>query len=69
MTALIRRVRALVGLPAPTRVVTIGGFDHDPTPVDLATACGIWLMPGYSTYPPQGTACPHCFGDSDVDTH
>jgi hypothetical protein len=63
VTALIRKVRALVGLPTPTRVVTFDGVDHEPTPIDLATACGIWLPLGYTTHPPQGTPCPRCFGE------
>jgi hypothetical protein len=55
--------RQLPGLPAPTVVVTLAGVDHDPQPFDLATACGIWLLIGYTTNPPQGTPCPRCFGD------
>ncbi len=53
----------LPGLPTPTRVVTIGGVDHDPVPMTVATACGIWLPVDYSTTPPQGMPCPRCFGD------
>lgn len=56
--------RHLPGLPSPTRVVTLGGVDHDPTPIDVATACGIWLCVDQSTNPPQGTPCPRCFGDT-----
>ncbi len=53
----------LAGLPAPTVVVTIRGVDHDPVPLTVATACGIWLDIDYPTNPPQGTPCPTCFGD------
>jgi uncharacterized RDD family membrane protein YckC len=60
---IVDRLRELVGLPTPTLVVTIGGVDHDPMPISLATACGIWLFVGYTTNPPQGTPCPSCFGD------
>lgn len=62
-------IAELRGLPAPTRVVTFAGdedptpVDHDPSPIDLATACGLWLPVGCSTNPPQGTPCPKCFGD------
>ncbi len=55
--------RVLAGLPAPTLVVTINGVDHDPTPIGIATACGIWLDVDPTLNPPQGTPCPSCFGD------
>jgi hypothetical protein len=54
---------APIVLPDTAIVVTIGDVDHDPAPLDVATACGIWLRVDYSTNRPQGTACPRCFGD------
>ncbi len=54
---------APIVLPATAVVVTLDDVDHDPTPIGVATACGIWLDADRQTNPPQGRPCPACFGD------